>query len=82
MRRSVLLCAVSLAMAACTSTYHPEYHPITVSNLAYPVVVNNGGTPSERAPTYVAPGAPMTASPGAIVLPPAEQPPPGFFNHE
>jgi hypothetical protein len=82
MRRIVSLSLVSLALVACTSTYHPEYHPVTVSNLSYPVMVNNGGSPTERSPTYVVPGVPMAALPGAIVPTPSEQPPPGFFNHE
>ena len=71
-----------LALAACTETYHPEYHPVTVSevsqNLNYPVVVHNSGSPSERSPVYVGQGpAPVLATPPPPppqqpVLPPAE----------
>jgi hypothetical protein len=69
MRRSLLLVA-PLALAACTSTYHPEYHPVTVSNVAYPVVVQSEHTPVQIAPT---PG--VQAAPLAAPL----TPPPGFF---
>jgi hypothetical protein len=76
------LSLASLALAACSSTYHPEYHPVTVSNLAYPVMVNNGNA-SERAPTFIVPGATTAVPPAAVTLPAApEQPPPGFFSHE
>jgi hypothetical protein len=82
-RPIVILVAASLALVACASTYHPEYHPVTVSNVAYPVVVNNGGSPSERSPTFIVPGVPVVAPPATVLAPaPAEQPPAGFFAHE
>jgi hypothetical protein len=80
--------AASLLLAACSSEYHPEYHPVVVSNfsqnLSYPVSVNNGGAATERAPVYVVPGTPAQAvavGPGPIIAAPAP-PPPGFFGHE
>jgi hypothetical protein len=83
-RPIVVLSAVSLALGACSSTYHPEYHPVTISNVAYPVMVNNGGSASERAPTYIV-ASPSSAAPsaGTIIVPaPANEPPPGFFSRE
>jgi hypothetical protein len=45
-----------LALADCGNTYHPEYHPVTVTHyeqhLAYPVTVQTGTRP---APVVVAP---------------------------
>lgn len=70
------LASLTLALAACSSSYHPEYHPVTVSNfsqnIAYPVSVN-GTTTIERPTTYVVPGTPP---PLAL---PAEAVPPDFF---
>jgi hypothetical protein len=64
-----VIAVAAFALAACTSSYHPEYHPVTVSNfsqnLSYPVEVKNGGAPSERSPVYVVPSPPV--------------PPPNFF---
>ena len=38
-----------IVLAACTETYHPEYHPVTVStvsqNISYPVNVQSGTAP-------------------------------------
>ena len=79
MRRIVLPLAASLAivtLGACSSSYHPEYHPVTVSNVSYPVMVNNGGSGAEPTPVFVVPAVPMAAAP-AVPLP--EQPPPDFF---
>lgn len=81
--RSFVLVAVSLALGACSSTYHPEYHPVTVSNVAYPVMVNNGGSASERAPTFIVASPSATATAGSVIVPaPPNEPPPGFFSHE
>jgi hypothetical protein len=85
-RRLIPAFAASLLLAACSSEYHPEYHPVVVSNfsqnLSYPVSVNNGGAPAERSPVYVVPAAQTVAvGPGPIIAAPAP-PPPGFFGHE
>ena len=52
------LVAISLAMTAlcaCTDTYHPEYHPVSVStisqNISYPVNVQQGGAPVSASST-------------------------------
>ena len=80
MPRLLPFIAPSFLVVACSTEYHPEYHPVTVSEftqtLAYPVAVNNGPSP---APVYVVPGAPppgLTAAP----LVPAPEPPAGFFD--
>jgi hypothetical protein len=53
---------VPLALGACGNTYHPEYHPVTVTSYAQHVA-------------YPAAG-PTTAPPGPILhLPPPPQPP-------
>ena len=58
------LIAGSLAIAACTSTYHPEYHPVTVTSYEQHVSSPPG--------TYMAaPGATLNAPP-----PPQPAPPP------
>jgi hypothetical protein len=79
-----LLNAIPLiAAAACSSNYHPEYHPVTVSNfsqnLSYPVAVNNGGSAGERAPVYVMPAPQAGVTAPAFVAPPAALPP-DFFH--
>lgn len=75
--------AASLILAGCSSSYHPEYHPVTVSNfsqnLSYPVAVNNLGGTTERAPVYVAPWPQPPVVVPALV-PPREAPPPDFFH--
>jgi hypothetical protein len=84
-RRLIPAFAATLLCAACSSEYHPEYHPVVVSNfsqnLSYPVSVNNGGAPTERAPVYVVPGQAVAALPAPMIAQPAP-PPPGFFGHE
>jgi hypothetical protein len=82
MRTRLAALAVPLALAACSSTYHPEYHPVTVSeisqNLDYPVMIHNVGAAAERSPVLVVPPpAPYLAMPPppprqAPALPPAE----------
>ena len=74
-----------LALAACTSTYHPEYHPVSINNveqnLAYPVTVNGGGATAQRSgPVYVVPGTVAGGPP--LTPPPPPAPPPGFFAPE
>jgi hypothetical protein len=60
---TLVIAAVSLAIAACTSTYHPEYHPVTVTS--YEQHVSSPGT------YMAAPGATLNAPP-----PPQPAPPP------
>jgi hypothetical protein len=59
---------VALFAIACGNTYHPEYHPVTTTSFtesySNPVVVHNGGAPSERSPVFVEP------APGPINRPP------------
>lgn len=78
LQRLQFLALVALAVTACSSSYHPEYHPVTVSNvsqnLSYPVAVNNGG--AAPAPVYVVP-APAATTPANVPWPAA--PPPDFF---
>jgi hypothetical protein len=49
----------ALVVIACGNTYHPEYHPVTTTSLTQtysnPVVVHNGGAPSERSPVIIEP---------------------------
>jgi hypothetical protein len=64
------LAAASLAIAACTSTYHPEYHPVTVTS--YEQHVTGTAPASGGAPVhFAAPGATLVAPP-----PPPPSPPP------
>ena len=77
--RTVAVCTlVSLALAGCASSYHPEYHPVTVSNfsqnVSYPVSVSSADTSAGRAPVYVVP-APLGPAPSY----PVDAPPPDFF---
>jgi hypothetical protein len=60
---------VSLGLGACSSTYHPEYHPVvyTSQQVTYPPV----DVPSRPVVVVSPPPAPAPA------LPP---PPPEFFN--
>jgi hypothetical protein len=50
LRRFIALGLAALALGACTDTYHPEYHPVTVTNssqnISYPVNVQSASTPS------------------------------------
>ena len=73
MRRSIPVLLV-LPLAACSSIYHPEYHPVSVSNISqnigYPAAANAA---AERIPVYVVPAAPVPM----VVVP--EAPPPDFF---
>jgi len=72
---------LSFAIAGCSSSYHPEYHPVTVSNfsqnIAYPAPSTVDASQGLRPPVIIA------APPSAIVLPStlAQEPgpPPDFF---
>ena len=63
MRAPILLTTATL-LVACTSTYHPEYHPVTVTSYEQHVAYSASGGAPQAAPTLVAPP------------PPAPQPPP------
>jgi len=74
--------ATSLALAACSSTNHPEYHPVTVThfsqNIAYPVSVSGAPVTVERGPVTFAPTPQATVLVPELVGP-REAPPPDFF---
>jgi hypothetical protein len=59
----------ALFSIACGNTYHPEYHPVTTTSISEsysnPVVVHNGGNPSERSPVIIEP-APGPINRGAV----------------
>jgi len=61
---AVPLVVVPLALGACGNTYHPEYHPVTVTQvkqqIAYPVTVQTG---TEPAPVVVASAPPSAWAP-------------------
>lgn len=58
--RGLFILSFLIALSACTDTYHPEYHPVTVSNfsqnIAYPVNVQSGMP------------APSSATPGVVIV--------------
>jgi hypothetical protein len=62
--RLVTLVLAPLALAACGNTYHPEYHPVTVTtyeqHVAYPAGESVGARPS---PVFQAPPPPRPAPP-------------------
>ncbi len=71
--RALPLVLVPLAFVACTSSYHPEYHPVTVTSyeqhVTTPMAAGQSGPAPE--PTMVAPApqppptpAPWSAWPG------------------
>ena len=62
--RALVLLSAAMSLAACTSTYHPEYHPVTLTNYEQHVSYPASGRAPRAAPTLVAPA------------PPAPQPPP------
>jgi len=84
--RRMILVGLGMSLAACSSSYHPEYHPVSVNevtqNFAYPVTVNGGPAPASRGPVYVTPGAPAVVAGPPLAPPPPAPPPPGFFAPE
>lgn len=38
-------CFAALSLAACTSTYHPEYHPVTATSITQVSSSTNGQPP-------------------------------------
>ena len=75
--RSLLLAAIpcaSFVLVGCVDNYHPEYHPVSVSeisqNLSYPVSVHDGMTSAERGPVFVVPASPpVMVQPAPVVVP-------------
>ncbi len=83
--RYLILIACGVLSAACSSTYHPEYHPVTVTqvsqDLSYPVTVNSGPaastTEQQRSPVVIV--QPVAPAPiAAPARPPT--PPQGWQN--
>jgi hypothetical protein len=78
----LLALAALCALPACSSNYHPEYHPVAVSNfsqnIAYPASQNGAGVVS---PVYVLPASPVPQAALGMPSPalPADAPPPDFF---
>lgn len=66
--RAIVLLVSGAALAACGNTYHPEYHPVTVTkyeqHVAYPAS-GQGVQGVQPAPTLIAspPPAPPTPAP-------------------
>jgi hypothetical protein len=67
---TLALVAMSLDAAACTSTYHPEYHPVTVTSYEQHVTspapgnaVAQGRAPAAGGVTLVAPPPPQPSPP-------------------
>ena len=58
----MVLGLAAIALSACTDTYHPEYHPVTVTNssqnISYPVSVRTSNAPSGTPPVTILQGAP------------------------
>jgi hypothetical protein len=63
--------AALLAVAACTSTYHPEYHPVTVTSYEQNVTASPPAIVGARGAPVAAPGPTLVAPP-----PPPPYPPP------
>ena len=61
MRRLVTISLAMTALCGCTNTYHPEYHPVSVStisqNTSYPVNVQPVGAPM-----------PASTTPGVVIV--------------
>ncbi len=76
--RTAIVLFMALPLFACGNEYHPEYHPVTVTNVSqsYSAPVHVGGAQ----PVTVVP-APQTATPPIVVGPVTPEPPPGFFEH-
>jgi hypothetical protein len=56
MRAIMLASAVALvAFAGCTSTYHPEYHPVTVTSYEQHVTTTAGTAGAQPGPVLSAP---------------------------
>jgi len=69
------LAATSLGVAACSSNYHPEYHPVTVTSYEQHVssqTSGSAGPPGASGTVLAAPGATLAAPPPPT--PPAPPP--------
>lgn len=68
--RPLIVLAVSFALTACGSNYHPEYHPVTAvsytQTVGSPAYVQPGGYVQQAQPGYVqsAQGPVVYAAPG------------------
>ena len=71
---SITVALVAVSLAACTSTYHPEYHPVTTTTVTQtygaPATVVNGA--SAQRPAVVV--APAPSAPIVVQGPPAANP--------
>jgi len=67
----LLALAALCALPACSSNYHPEYHPVAVSNFSQNIAY----------PVYVLPASPVPQAALGMPSPalPADAPPPDFF---
>ncbi len=78
---SSLFVSAAIAVTACSSSYHPEYHPVTVSNfsqnISYAPASPYWGAGTERPSTIVVAPPP----PAVVVVPgaPAGEVPPEFL---
>ena len=63
--RHIILLATLVSASACESTYHPEYHPVTVTDVHQSwnggVTTVGGYTPAYATPTQPVPRAMATA---------------------
>ena len=64
---AIALLTIPLAATACTSTYHPDYHPVTVTS--YEQHVSHVGYPADGN-GVAAPGATLNAPPPPVPPPP------------
>ena len=59
----ISLSLAAIALTACTSTYHPEYHPVTTTT-----ITQTSSSPAEGGPRAGA------QRPGVVVVPAPSQP--------
>jgi len=78
--RTTITLLLALPLFACGNSYHPEYHPVTVTNVSqsYSSSVHVGGGGGAPQPVTVMP-APQTQPP-IVIGPYTPEPPPGFFD--
>jgi hypothetical protein len=62
--RAILVLASGAALVACGNTYHPEYHPVTVTSYEQHAVYPPTAQANARtAPVFVAPAPPAPPTP-------------------